>query len=359
MYCFYRRRSVLPQDLARAQEAAGGAAEAGPAEAGPAEAGPVEAEHCFYVQTAEPLDEAQEKTLRWLLAETFDPDGLAATTFLTAAASILEIGPRINFETAWSSTARNICNVNGLDTILRLERSRRFGFARPLSGEQLAQVAEPLHDRMTETIYPAPLATFETGLTPEPVRTIPLAQGGLEALRAVNRELGLAMDEADLDRFYRLFTEQLRRDPTDVELFQLAQGNSEHCRHGFFTGRMTIDGEVQPGSLMAIVKEPWRRNPGNSLIAFGDDSSAIRGGPITAFTPAVPGRPSPLREHQRIYHPTLTAETHNHPSGVAPYPGAATGTGGRIRDNQVVGRGGLVQVSGAAYCVGNLDLHAW
>ncbi|HET7015958.1 MAG TPA: phosphoribosylformylglycinamidine synthase [Streptosporangiaceae bacterium] len=348
MYRFYRRRSVLPQDLARAQAAAGPST--------------VVAEHCFYVQTASPLDEAHEKILRWLLAETFDPDGLATTSFLAGSALILEIGPRINFETAWSSTARTICHVNGLDNIIRLERSRRFGFGAPLSDERLARVAEPLHDRMTETIYPAPLTSFDTGLAPDPVLTIGLAQGGITELRRVNRELGLAMDEADLDRFGRLFTEQLRRDPTDVELFQLAQGNSEHCRHGFFTGRMIIDGEVQPGSLMSIVKEPWRRNPGNSLIAFGDDSSAIRGQAITAFTPAHPGRPSPLKQHRRIYHPTLTAETHNHPSGVAPYPGAATGTGGRIRDNQVVGRGGLVQVSGTAYCVGNLHLtdeHVW
>jgi phosphoribosylformylglycinamidine synthase len=349
VYCYYRRRSVLPQDLARAQAAV---------------SGPVEAEHCYYVQTAAALDDAQEQILRWLLAETFDPDGLAATTFLGAAATVLEIGPRINFETAWCSTARSICHVNGLTTVLRLERSRRFGFSAPLDPQRLAQAAEPLHDRMTETIYPTPLTSF-TGpadLTPDPVRTINLAQGGLEELRRVNRDLGLAMDEADLTRFYRLFTEQLHRDPTDVELFQLAQGNSEHCRHGFFTGQLTIDGETRAASLMSIVKEPWRRNPGNSLIAFGDDSSAIRGQPVTAFAPAKPGVPSALSQRQRIYHPTLTAETHNHPSGVSPYPGAATGTGGRIRDNQAVGRGGLVQVSGAAYCVGNLHLtddHVW
>ncbi len=120
---------------------------------------------------------------------------------------------------------------------------------------------------------------------------------------------------------------------------------------------------IQPGSLMSIVKEPWRRNPGNSLIAFGDDSSAIRGraGHGVHAEPSL-ASPSPLAELERVYHPTLTAETHNHPSGVSPYPGAATGTGGRIRDNQAVGRGGLVQVSGAAYCVGNLHLtgeHVW
>lgn len=322
----------------------------------------VEAEHCFYLQTSADLTPSDLDVLRWLLAETFDTGGLATTSFLRRSPSVLEIGPRQGVETAWSTTAVGICHVNGLDQVVRLERSRRFGFGAPLLAAQLATVSQALHDAMIETVYPEPLTEFEIGPPPAPLRVVPLASGGIEELRRINRELGLAMDEQDLVRFCRLFTEQLRRDPTDVELFQLAQGNSEHCRHGFFTGRMIVDGEPQPGSLMSIVKEPWRRRPGNSLIAFGDDSSAIRGGPVTVLKPSRAGEPSPLAEFERVYHPTLTAETHNHPSGVSPYPGAATGTGGRIRDNQAVGRGGLVQVSGAAYCVGNLHLtdeHVW
>jgi phosphoribosylformylglycinamidine synthase len=349
VYRFYRRRSVLPQDVARAQRAVGNDAA-------------IDAEHCFYVQTSAELDPSGMRVLRWLLAETFDAGSLATTSFLAESASVIEIGPRLNVETAWSSTAVAICHLNHIDTVVRLERSRRFGFSIPLSGAQLAEVAEPLYDRMIETIYPAPLTSFEIRLAPEPLRLIPLAQGGIEELRRVNRELGLAMDAQDLRRFHRLFVEQLHRDATDVELFQLAQGNSEHCRHGFFNGRMIIDGVPQADSLMSIVKEPWQRNPGNSLVAFHDDSSAIRGRRITVLAPSRAGDPSPLAEVQRVYHLTLTAETHNHPTGVAPYPGAATGSGGRIRDNQVVGRGGLVQVSGAAYCVGNLHLtddHVW
>ncbi len=349
MYRFYRRRSVPPQDAARAQRAVGKAAA-------------VDAEHCFYVQTTAELDPSGMRVLRWLLAETFDAGGLATTTFLSDSASVIEIGPRLNVETAWSSTAVAVCHVNHVNCVVRLERSRRFGFSIPLSGAQHADVAEQLHDRMIETIYPAPLTSFETRLAPEPLRLIPLAKGGIEELRRVNRELGLAMDEQDLRRFHSVFAEQLHRDPTDVELFQLAQANSEHCRHGFFNGRMIIDGVTQADSLMSIVKEPWRRNPGSSLIAFHDDSSAIQGRRITVLAPSRAGDPSPLAEVQRVYHLTLTAETHNHPTGVAPYPGAATGTGGRIRDNQVVGRGGLVQVAGAAYCVGNLHLtddHVW
>ena len=144
---------------------------------------------------------------------------------------------------------------------------------------------------MTEIVYPVPLTTFESRPDArEPVRDDRLARAASGNCWRVNRGSRPGHGRGRTwTGSTRLFTEQLRRDPTDVELFQLAQGNSEHCRHGFFTGRMTIDGEIQPGSLMAIVKEPWRRNPVNSLIAFGDDSSAIRGQAITAFTPAQPG----------------------------------------------------------------------
>ena len=147
------------------------------------------------------------------------------------------------------------------------------------------------------------------------------------------------------------------RDPTDVELFQIAQANSEHSRHWVFKGELWVDGARVPEKhLMDIVRQPLGASGPNSVIAFRDDSSAIRGRGGPAH-----GRPSrsgrrPSRTTSVLLHPTLTAETHNFPSGVAPYPGAATGAGGRIRDNQAVGRGGLVCASGAAYCMGNLHI---
>lgn len=311
-------------------------------------------ETCYYVDCSAPLRPDQLQTLRWLLGETFDREGLQERSFLDGSPTVIEIGPRLNFETAWSSTAVTVCHDNGIPNIDRIERSLRIALDRLLTHDELHKLSLVIHDRMTETVYAEPLTSFETGMKPSPVRRIPLLAGGIEALRRANVELGLAMDEEDLTRFVDLFVNRLGRDPTDVELFQLGQGNSEHSRHGFFKGRLFLDGHPLGTSLMDIVKAPWRARPQNSLIAFKDDSSGILGRRITAFAPVRAGVSGPMATSSLLYHPTITAETHNFPSGVAPYPGGATGTGGRIRDNQCVGRSGLVLASGTGYCVGTL-----
>ncbi|HEX7259483.1 MAG TPA: phosphoribosylformylglycinamidine synthase [Candidatus Saccharimonadia bacterium] len=243
-----------------------------------------------------------------------------------------------------------------MDMITRVERSRRFGFAKKLDEEDLAKIVDALHDRMTEQVYKQPLTSFATNLKPEPVETVPILEEGIAALEQANKHYGLAMDEHDMQNYVSLFKKRLKRNPTTVELFQLGQGNSEHSRHGFFRGKLVIDGKPVDKSLMQIVKAPYKHNPNNSLIAFHDDSSAIRGGDIKTLVAQDPATASPFRIQDRVYHPTLTAETHNFPTGVAPYPGAATGTGGRIRDNQSVGRGGLFAASGTGYTVGNLHI---
>ena len=134
----------------------------------------------------------------------------------------------------------------------------------------------------------------------------------------------------------------------------MAQSNSEHSRHWFFKGRMVIDGQELPRSLIDLVQEPLRANPNNSTIAFNDNSSAIKGYRIQTLLPSRPGEPSALLPSEADYDIIFTAETHNFPSGIAPFPGAETGTGGRIRDGHATGRGSLVVAGTAAYCVGNL-----
>jgi phosphoribosylformylglycinamidine synthase len=213
-----------------------------------------------------------------------------------------------------------------------------------------------VHDRMTETSYPAPLTTFETGLEPDPVVEIPVLEQGRSALERVNREMGLAFDEWDLDYYTDLFARRIGRNPTSVEVFDIAQSNSEHSRHWFFKGRLVIDGKEVPDHLMAVVRRPLEANPSNSVIAFKDNSSAIRGYSVRTLTPSRPGEPALLREEDLQYDILFTAETHNFPSGVAPFPGAETGTGGRIRDTHATGRGSLVVAGTAAYCVGNLRI---
>ncbi len=209
---------------------------------------------------------------------------------------------------------------------------------------------------MTECPYPEPLSTFETGIKPEPVRVIPLLEKGRAALETINREMGLGLDDWDLDYYTNLFVKDIKRNPTNVECFDLSQSNSEHSRHWFFRGRLIVDGKEVPETLMKIVKETWEANRNNSVIAFSDNSSAITGYDIMTIIPEAVGMPSAFRESRRKYHIIFTAETHNFPSGVAPFPGAETGTGGRIRDVQATGTGGLVVAGTAAYCVGNLRI---
>jgi phosphoribosylformylglycinamidine synthase len=326
----------------------------------------METEYCFNIQLAAPLTDAEGETLRWLLAETFEPRLFSAVSFLEdikrkgAAAVLFEVGPRMNFSTAWSTNAVSICHSCGLSKIVRIERSRRYllkGCAEAFSDNAgRATFLNLVHDRMTECVYPFPLESFETGIVPRPPHYVPLMEEGRKALEEINRTMGLGLDEWDIDYYYNLFVNDIGRNPTDVECFDLSQSNSEHSRHWFFGGRLVIDGIEAPMSLMQIVKEPYRRNPNNSVIAFRDNSSAIRGFRIKALKPDKPGAPSALRGSDVENHIIFTAETHNFPSGVAPFPGAETGSGGRIRDTHATGRGSHVVAGTAAYCVGNLNI---
>jgi len=326
----------------------------------------IETEFCFSAAAESPFSSDEMRLLRWLLAETFEPKQFSDSSFLIPHSAIripqliLEVGPRMNFTTAWSTNAVSVCHACGLKKITRLERSRRYRLNlaqnTSLTRDQENAFLALVHDRMTECPYPSPLATFETGIKPEPVRIIPLMEKGRPELEKLNREMGLGLDDWDLDYYTNLFVKDIKRNPTNVECFDLSQSNSEHSRHWFFRGKLIVDGKEIPETLMKIVKATYDANPNNSVIAFSDNSSAITGYDITTIIPETIGKPSPFRETKRKYHIILTAETHNFPSGVAPFPGAETGTGGRIRDVQATGTGGLVVAGTAAYCVGNLRI---
>jgi len=311
-------------------------------------------ESCFYVEAAAPMEPQELAILQWLLAETFEPENLAAASHLGPQdGATIEVGPRLNFETAFSTNAVAICHACGLQKVSRVEKSRRW--LMPHDRDRNAFLAA-CHDRMTECPYTVPLDSFETGLVPEKVAIVPILEQGIEALRALNIELGLGMDPWDLTFYYNLFTRTFRRNPTNVECFQLAQANSEHSRHWFFKGQLVVDGAAAPETLMEIIKSTLRAHPANSVIAFKDNSSAIRGYEIKTILPATPGKRSAFKMWQGLYDLIFTAETHNFPSGVAPFPGAETGTGGRIRDVHATGRGALFIAGTAGYCVGNLNL---
>jgi phosphoribosylformylglycinamidine synthase len=319
----------------------------------------IDTEYCFNIDATADLGTEEHRILAWLLAETFEPDRVRPSTFLgDHEGTVLEVGPRMNFTTAWSTNAVSVCHACGLDKVARIECSRRYLLRSEseLSAQQLRAFLADVHDRMTECPYPAPLQSFAAGVEPEAMRTVPVLEQGRRALEDINRELGLAFDDWDLDYYTELFRDRIGRDPTNVECFDIAQSNSEHSRHWFFKGRLVIDGQEMPDHLIGLVRQPLEANPNNSVIAFHDNSSSIRGYRIRTVIPIEAVGPAPFALRELDSNIIFTAETHNFPSGVAPFPGAETGTGGRIRDVHATGRGAQYVAGTAAYCVGNLRI---
>ena len=296
-------------------------------------------EECYYVEFTRQPD-AHELTIIKRLIGNPSEEINHETHY---RGEVVEVGPRLSVETSFSSNAVSICHALNLP-VTRIEYSTRYP-------EGIA----PSIDLLTEQVYPEPLTSFASGHVPAPVRLIDVLGRGLAALEEENQALGLSMDEADLKYYAKLFKRD-RKNPTDVELFQIGNGNSEHSRHGYFTGIQVIDGEEMPESLMNIVKAPWRANPGNSLTAFHDNSGVIAGATVQLLVPESPFGSSRFVVRSVRLGITATAETHNHPTLIAPFPGANTGAGGRIRDNRAVGRGGLTHAGIAGYCVGNLHI---
>jgi len=323
----------------------------------------VETEQCFNAECAGGLDAASRETLTWLLRETYEPELFGAQSALVADASgpVVEVGPRLAYQSAWSTNAVAICHSCGLTNVSRLERSRRYKLiaanGQVIDDDVVKVFAAEVHDRMTECVYEEPLKTFELNTKIEQVYTVPITTEGRAALERVDKEMGLAFDDQDYDFYMRLFCDEIGRDPTNVELFDMAQSNSEHSRHWFFAGKLTVDGVPIDQSLFKMVKSTIEGDAAhNSVIQFKDNSSAIRGFKNTPLRPVRAGEPSPMQKTEVDLDLLLTAETHNFPSGVAPYPGAETGTGGRLRDTHATGTGSTLVAGTAGYMMGNLRL---
>lgn len=312
----------------------------------------------FYVETSAPLSSEEQEMLRWLVSETYEPENLRDVPFYPDQygdrIAVVEIGPRLNFETPESSNAVSICKTIELGSVVRFERAMRYPHDSPTAK---ANMIAAHCDRMTQQVYERSIDTFDTGALPAPVRIIPVLEEGEDAIRKVNGELGLGFDAWDIGYYTALFR-RYGRNPTDVALFQIANATCEHSRHGWIKAHLIIDGVEMPGCFLDIIQEPWRRLQGssNSVLAFNDNAGVIKGFRASVLVPATPGRPSSFALVEREIDPTCTAETHNHPTLVAPYPGGATGTGGRIRDNTAVGRGATPRVGVFGMCVGNLHV---
>nr|MDJ0623029.1 phosphoribosylformylglycinamidine synthase [Desulfocapsaceae bacterium] len=305
--------------------------------------------YCFNIESTKPLDDQEMSCIRLILADGFLAETVSSTPTLQGE-RVVEVGPRLNFATAWSSNMVSICQSIGLESVTRVERSRCYLVPEK---ESIKDFIANNHDRMTECHYPEPLTSFTTGVEPEEVYEVDLISKGPDALAQIP---GISMDEWDRNFYYDYFVKKHGRNPTIVEIMDLNNANSEHSRHGFFKGKQVIDGKVSETTLMEMVADTLKANPKGSVIAFKDNSSVIDGYDISTLLPAEPGKPSPFQKQEVCYNVLLTAETHNFPTGVAPFPGAETGTGGRIRDVQGTGRGGFVIAGTAGYCVGNLNI---
>ncbi len=305
--------------------------------------------YCFNVESSKPMTDDDLNCLRLVLADGLLMETVSLSPVLQGD-RVVEVGPRLNFATAWSSNMVSICQAIGLESISRVERSRRYTVP---DGEDIQTFIDTNHDRMTECHYPEPLKSFETGVIPEPVYEVDLKSKGPAGLADIP---GISMDDWDRQFYYDYFVTKYDRNPTIVEIMDLNNANSEHSRHGYFKGKQIINGEVQQKTLFGLVTDTLDAHPRGSVVAFKDNSSVVEGYEIDTIMPTQPGFPSSFAKTKVHYHVLLTAETHNFPTGVAPFPGAETGTGGRIRDVQGTGKGGLVIAGTAGYCVGNLHI---
>ena len=310
----------------------------------------VRIEDCFYIDLASVLTTNEWRILDWLLCETFEPEKFGPSTFLSDAA--IEVGPRVEIVTPWSTNAVKICHSCGLKAVKRLERSRRYQILPSATHAQVKRIRPLLYDRMTEEPYLQPLEGFESDRIPEPVKLVPLIEEGVGALE----KLGLAFDRPVMEHNFRYFVEELKRNPTDVALTHLDQSQSDHSRHRRFNAVWSIDDTEQKETLMGTIRANHRRHKGRTLTAFEDNASVIEGHETTILTAADPSQPSHMAPRVVEADVTAKCESHNHPTAIVSPAGAGTGTGGRIRDNQTVGRGGTPIAGSTLYLVGNLHI---
>ena len=259
--------------------------------------------------------------------------------------------PRSGTISPWSSKASDIARICGLDKVIRIER----GIAYRIDADK-PNAADPfIHDRMTEEV----VATTEVGYLFEvqaagPLGQVDLLGQGTLALQIANMDLGLALTSDEISYLEDAYTE-LNRNPTDVELMMFAQANSEHCRHKTFRASWTIDDEEKDYSLMDMIQNTYAKTNGEGVLsAYEDNAAVISGHPSSRFYPDP--RDREYKEYQEDVHILIKVETHNHPTAIAPFPGAATGSGGEIRDEGAVGRGGKPKAGLSGYTVSNLNI---
>ena len=272
----------------------------------------------------------------------------------------LIVSPRFGTISPWASKATDIFN-NCEIAIDRVERLVVY----TLIGENLPEklphdIEMMLYDRMTQSLFYdlAKAQHLFDDHEPAPLNHVDVMGKGREALESANREFGFALSSQDIDYLMDAYVNALKRNPTDVELMMFAQANSEHCRHKIFNAQWTIDGEVQPKSLFGMIKNTFEQNPNDILSAYKDNAAVVKGHEGQRFYPLLNSDNNHLAYdfHQEPIDILMKVETHNHPTAIAPYAGAATGSGGEIRDEGATGRGGKPKAGLAGFHVSHLQL---
>lgn len=263
--------------------------------------------------------------------------------------------PRFGTISPWSSKASDIARNCGLAKVQRLERGIAYYVSGELSEADSAAVAALLHDRMTQLVLSAleDAAALFSHAEPKPLTAVDVLGGGRAALEQANLDLGLALAEDEIDYLVKSFND-LGRNPHDIELMMFAQANSEHCRHKIFNASWDIDGESQDKSLFGMIKNTYQMHSEGVLSAYKDNASVIKGHTAGRFFPNPETRQ--YGAVQEPVHILMKVETHNHPTAIAPFPGAATGSGGEIRDEGATGRGAKPKAGLTGFSVSNLNI---
>ena len=309
-------------------------------------------EFWYFVGSEKALDAATVEKLQALLAA----QSVEQTPKALEGLHLFLVTPRLGTISPWASKATNIAENCGLEGIERIERGMAVWLEGRLNDEQKQQWAALLHDRMTESVLP----DFQTAsklfhhLESETFSTVDVLGGGKEALVKANTEMGLALSADEIDYLVENY-QALNRNPSDVELMMFAQANSEHCRHKIFNADFILNGEKQPKSLFGMIRDTHNAHPEGTVVAYKDNSSVIEGAKVERFYPNAAENQG-YRFHEEDTHIIMKVETHNHPTAIAPFAGAATGAGGEIRDEGATGKGSRPKAGLTGFTVSNLNI---
>ncbi|HFC6348364.1 phosphoribosylformylglycinamidine synthase [Neisseria lactamica] len=309
-------------------------------------------EFWYFVGSEKALDAATVEKLQALLAA----QSVEQTPKAREGLHLFLVTPRLGTISPWASKATNIAENCGLAGIERIERGMAVWLEGALTDEQKQQWAALLHDRMTESVLP----DFQTAsklfhhIQSETFSSVDVLGGGKEALVKANTETGLALSADEIDYLVENY-QALQRNPSDVELMMFAQANSEHCRHKIFNADFILNGEKQPKSLFGMIRDTHNAHPEGTVVAYKDNSSVIEGAKIERFYPDAAENQG-YRFHKEDTHIIMKVETHNHPTAIAPFAGAATGAGGEIRDEGATGKGSRPKAGLTGFTVSNLNI---